>query len=550
MEIESLTLSCSSKHHAAYLSQTISVQRNEIENLHRKLENKAQQLLDSQRINYQLRKVSQLHFKEKADLNSRWQHKFSRLEGRLTESRRINQQLKAKIRELERCLESDTALPVKLDSHNSSLPPALDPPWSKAKRTGSLRRKSGKQIGGIRGHPGFTLRQVSDPNQVIVHRVNVCRHCQHSLIPTESRRVHKRQIFEIEYGGLTVIEHQAEVKLYPFCRQISKGHFPDHIKAPVQYGISVFSRIVYLNQYQLLPVGRTAESMNDLFNCPVSWATVVRAARICSDKLLRAELQIKAAILDSPVIGVDETGIRINGKISWIHVARTEHLTHLAAHSKRGKTAFDEIGIINRFTGILVRDGYLPYQQYDRCRHSLCNAHLLRNLIYVGENEPLQKIWTDSLIRLLLRIKETVEQAKLKSLTALTAHQQHYFFNRYNVILAEAEQIIRGSPKRRDLHLCAHNLYQRFVNHKKEILRFMTDFRVPFDNNGSERDLRMLKLQQKISGCFRSVNGATTFCRIRSYLSSARKHSRSLLMALEQALNGKAVASIVAGAIE
>ena len=296
MQIENVTLACSSKHHDRYLRQTINIQKSEIERLHGKIEHQSQQFLDSQRSNHQLRKASQFHQTEKDNLNRRWQHKLDKFENRLTDVQQINQKLQTKIRELEKCLESDTAPPIKLDSHNSSLPPALDPPWNKPPRTRSLRRQSGKQVGGVAGHPGFTLRQTSEPDQVIVHRVNVCHHCQQSLIPTESRRVHKRQIFEIEHGALSIIEHQAEVKLCPFCRQISKGSFPADLKAPVQYGKSVFSRILYLNQYQLLPIGRTAESMNDLFACPVSWATVNRAARICSDKLLRVELKIKAGL--------------------------------------------------------------------------------------------------------------------------------------------------------------------------------------------------------------------------------------------------------------
>lgn len=280
MQIENLTLAQSPDRHMICLERTVESQRIEIKRLDQVLQNKSRQLLDLQRSNHHLRKASQFHQKEKDNLNRRWQHKIDQIQNRLTDVRQINQQLRAKIRELEKYLESDAALPVKLDSHNSSLPPSLDPPWNKPQRTGSLRRRSGATVGGVAGHPGFTLRQVPEPDQVIVHRVNVCRHCQQSLILTESRRVHKRQIFEIEHGALSIIEHQAEVKLCPFCRQISKGFFPADLKAPVQYGKSVFSRILYLNQYQLLPVGRTAESMNDLFACPVSWATVNRAARI------------------------------------------------------------------------------------------------------------------------------------------------------------------------------------------------------------------------------------------------------------------------------
>ena len=199
---------------------------------------------------------------------------------------------------------------------------------------------------------------------------------------------HKRQIFEIENGILFITEHQAEVKFCPLCQKISKGHFPDNLTAPVQYGASVFSRIVYFNQYQLLPVARTAESMNDLFACPVTLATSQRAAQICSQNLFKFEYRLKASLRQAKIMGVDETGININGENNWVHVARTNNLTHLAFHSKRGKTAIEEIGIINEFSGTLVRDNFRSYQKYEQCQHSLCNAHLLRDLTFVGETYP------------------------------------------------------------------------------------------------------------------------------------------------------------------
>lgn len=434
--------------------------------------------------------------------------------------------------------KSDTASP-KLDSHNSSLPPSLDPPWNKPKRTRSLRTRSGLKVGGQAGHRGSTLLQIADPDSVVNHQVDVCQHCQNSLIPVKSRWYQKRQIFEIENGRLSAIEHRIEIKTCWVCHQTTKGQFPESIKAPVQYGTSVFSRILYLNQYQLLPVARTAESMKDLFHCSVSLSTIQRAAKVCSHKLMRYEYRLKAAVCNSEVVGVDETGIRINGKIAWVHLARTDDLTHLAVHPKRGTTAFDEIGIINRFEGVLVRDGYLPYQKYGQCEHSLCNAHLLRNLTFVAENEPAHKKWTDALAKLLLRIKEAIHSAKSRAEIALTPRQQSFYFGRYVTILMQAERIIRGSPKLKGVHLSAHNLYRRFLMNKKAILKFMTDFRVPFDNNGSERDLRMLKLQQKISGCFRTTAGASVFCRVRSYLSSARKPDHVLLDAIESVLTGQ-----------
>src|SRR5205085_329418 len=157
------------------------------------------------------------------------------------------------------------------------------------------------------------------------------------------------------------------------------------VRAPVQYGEGALSRSVYLHLYQPLPVNRTAEPMRDLFGCALSAATVQRAARLSSGKLSRTELRIKAALRDSPVIGVDETGLRVGGGGGYIRVARTERLTHYAFDMRRGKAAMDETGILPRFTGTLVRDGFSSYMWYGQCRHSLCNAHLLRDLVFVEE---------------------------------------------------------------------------------------------------------------------------------------------------------------------
>lgn len=499
-QIESLTYSPHFSANISHLQSTIANQQAEIQRLSQTIDNKSKELFEI--------------------------HQF-------------NQRLQLKIRELEQVLASDSPS-VRKDSHNSNLPPSLDLPWNKVKRTRSLRTKSGLPIGGQLGHRGFTLQQVNDPDSVILHQVNTCQHCHYSLVQSESIRFNKRQIFEIENGKLTVIEHQAEVKLCPLCRKISKGYFPDNLKAPVQYGTSVFSRIVYLNQYQLLPVNRTAESMNDLFECPVSLATIQRAAKVCSQNLLRFEYRLKAQLRQSDVLGVDETGIRINGENHWVHVARTEDLTHLAFHQKRGKEAIEEIGIINQFQGTLVRDGWFSYNWYQQCQHSLCNVHLLRDLTFIAEVYPINKNWSEAFAKLLIEIKETVELAVSQEKIKLDFSLQADFLNQYDEILFKAESAIRGSPETKN-NPSAPSLHRRLLRNKDLILRFMTDFRVPFDNNGSERDLRMLKLQQKISGCFRSIEGVKVFCRIRSYLSSTRKQGRGLLESIESILKFRKV---------
>lgn len=461
----------------------------------------------------------------------------------LVRAHQLNVQLQSRIRDLEKSLEADHSvtaeLTIKRDSHNSNQPPSLDLPWVKPKRTRSLRKQSGQTVGGQIGHEGTTLRQISVPHHTIVHSIDECRQCGASLASVEPEKFQKRQVFEIENGAPTVTEHRRLRKHCPACGNSAEGQFPAAVKAPVQYGTSVLARVLYLHLYQLLPVARTQEVMRDLFGCDISQASIQRAARLCSAKLIRCEQRIKAAIRESAVIGADETGIRINGNNAWVHVARTERLTHLAPHTNRGKAAFDAIGILNQFKGTLVRDGWFSYKQYGQCRHSLCNAHLLRNLVYIGEAEPPHKEWTDALSKLLIEIKDAVETARNNSQTELETHLRTDFLARYDALTDQAEEAVRGSPSPKAAGLTAHNLLNRFVRSKTQVLTFMTDFGVPFDNNGSERDLRMLKLQQKIAGCFRTTEGVQTFCRVRSYLSSAKKQGRGLLTALESALRGK-----------
>lgn len=309
-QIESLSLSQISSY-TARLQKTVNNQQHETKNLNRTIDNKSKQLIESQQLNHRLQKRS---------------------------------------RELENCLVSDNSSPIKKDSHNSNLPPSLDLPWRKLKRTRSLRTKSGLPVGGQPGHRGSTLQQVSSPDEIISHPVDKCGHCNTSLTEAPVKGFRRRQVFEIRQGRRWIIEHQIEIKCCDHCQNISQSEFPAGVKAPVQYGASVFSRLVYLHLYQLLPVARTAETMKDLFQCPLSMGTVQRAANLCAGKLLRCEQRIKNAILESSVIGADETGVRINGGQAYVHVARTETLTHFGFHPKRGRAAFEAIGIINRFT--------------------------------------------------------------------------------------------------------------------------------------------------------------------------------------------------------
>ncbi|MDQ3258142.1 MAG: IS66 family transposase [Acidobacteriota bacterium] len=323
----------------------------------------------------------------------------------------------------------------------------------------------------------------------------------------------------------------------------------------MQYGPRVRAVATYLHKYQLLPFARTSEAMRDLFACTISPGTIHTTRHQCASKLVGTEEQIKQAIQHAAVIGADETGLRVAGRSEWIHVARTDQLTHYGYDARRSKAAVDAIGILPKFTGVCVRDGWFIYDEYRQATHALCNVHLLRELVYVEEVCAEQQQWTRPLAKLLLDIKAAVAQAKERGDTKLSDAQLATYSARYDRIVKRAARLNpppkedKPDPlskrfkvvkiKRRDP---ASPLIRRLQTKRDQILRFMTDFRVPFDNNGSERDIRMTKLQQKISGCFRTPEGAQAFCRIRSYLSTARKQGHSPLAALEQAFVNKPLA--------
>jgi transposase len=473
------------------------------------------------------------------------------LSQQLLTERQLHHQLLRRVRELEGEIERTGQPRIERNSHNSNLPPSLDPPWKKVQRTKSLRHKSGRSAGGQFGHRGVTLHQVAQPDDIITHTPDLCTSCGAPLHHLKPEAMTRRQVFDISEGRVKVTEHRAETRCCAICRATIKAKFPAGVRAPVQYGPGVLSRSTYLHLYQLLPVNRTAETIRDLFQCSLSVATIQRAARICSGKLVNTEQRIKLAIRDSQVIGVDETGLRVAARGGHVHVARTDELTHYAYDERRGKAAMDEIGILPQFTGTLVRDGYLSYSRFEQCRHSLCNVHLLRDLVFIKEVEPGQKLWTEPLARLLLKMKDAVTQAKTDAQVGLSEQVKNEFLRRYDKLVKKAGRLNPPLPKTKVeadstkpepvQQPSPRRLINRLQRRRAEALRFISDLSVPFDNNGSERDLRMVKLQQKISGCFRTPDGARTFCRVRSYLSTARKQGHSLLSSLERVFNGKPI---------
>lgn len=423
------------------------------------------------------------------------------------------------------------------DSHNSSKPPSSDGP---ARLPRSLRGTSGKKPGGQPGHRGAHLRLVDTPDHIVVRRPLVCPECAASLVDEGVDGVERRQVVEAPPVRATVTEYQGLRVRCPHCQTAVTGAFPAAVSAPVQYGPRLRALTVYLTHQQLLPYGRTRAVLHDLLGCAVSQGLVAAAATEAAERLAPVEGLIADALRAGSLLHNDETGLAVRGKRWWLHTASTARLTHYGVHPKRGTVATDAIGILPRFRGTSVHDGWAPYRRYT-CRHALCNAHHLRELAWVEEQDG--QGWAGQMTVLLRQIKQTVDAARGQGRTALSARARHQFRRRYARLLAEGLAANppppeTGPPRRgRHKQSKAKNLLDR-LQRADEVLAFMEDFAIPFDNNQAEQDVRMVKVQQKVSGTFRSEAGAQTFARLRGYLSTLRKQGLPALSALESVFHG------------
>ena len=428
---------------------------------------------------------------------------------------------------------------LKLNSRNSSKPPSSDgfrkPPVK--------RKKTGKPPGGQKGHKGHTLLMVEDPDWEITYPVTECCSCGRSLKRVKPAGHERRQVFDLPPIRADVTEHRCERKICPACGCENKAAFPEDVTQPVQYGPRIKAAAVYLNQYQLIPYERTGEALSDLFGCDISEGTLVNWTSAASEILRPVEDEIKCLLTRCPVGNFDETGMGVEGKGVWLHVSSNESLTHYGVHPKRGREAIDDIGILPNFCGTAVHDRWSPYFTYP-CGHALCNAHILRDLTFLEEEEGEK--WAGRMKKLLGNANAAVNERKANGLGSLSRSRKKKFEKSYKRIIAQGFAAnplpdIRGQPKKRGRRkkTKARNLLECLRDRQSEALKFMNDFSVPFDNNLAERDLRMAKLKQKISGTFRSWDGAHDFCRIRSYISTARKNSVPVIGAIADAFEGK-----------
>lgn len=425
------------------------------------------------------------------------------------------------------------------DSHNSHLPPSSDRFVRKAK---SLRQRSEKKSGGQAGHPGSSLPFSSAPDEIIELQVEQCEVCQQDLHAVAACGRERRQVVDLPSPRVVVQEYRAEQKRCPHCQQITIAPFPAGVQAPVQYGPHVGATTVYLVQQQLLPLARTCEVMRDLLGVQMSEGTVSDLIQRCAGELANVEQQITEALKETEIIHQDETGLYVAGKRHWMHVTCTPTLTHYHVDVSRGQRALEAIGILAHFTGISIHDGWGSYFLYGG-EHAACLVHVLRDLVFLAE-QGVQ--WAAALKTLLLDMKKATEQAREQGKRWLDPLEVVDWEAQFLRLLDEGDQAhprATAPPGQRGRckHSEARNLLDRLRKQQKAVLTFLEDLRVDFDNNLAERDLRMVKVQQKVSGCFRSIAGAQAFARIRGYLSTLRKQDVPLLAALEATLHGRPV---------
>ena len=439
--------------------------------------------------------------------------------------------LQARVKELEMQLAKN--------SHNSNKPPSSD---GLKKHTKSLRQKSERKVGGQKGHKGQTLKQVANPDRVVASSVENCSTCGQSLKETKVHAYEKRQVFDLPPIALEVTEYQAEIKTCPHCQSTNKASFPKEVGQAVQYGsrIKVRLRRIYLMNQHLLPYERTSEIIADFYGHEISVGTLYNINDACFEALERPVENIKEQIIASQVVHFDETGLRVEKRTQWLHSASTAELTFYMFHQRRGSEAMDKANILPQFTGTAIHDHWKPYLKY-LCRHGLCNSHHLRELIFIYEQ--CEQNWAKKMIDLMLEIKQTVEQAKMRGEKDLDKGQIESFEHDYDGIIAQGLKMNpdRDPQRRKKKRSKAQNLLHRLKEHREATLAFMYDFCVPFDNNLAERDIRMVKVQQKISGCFRKQRGAAIFCRIRSYISTMKKQGHNILNSLQMSLDNKPI---------
>ncbi|MGH2840355.1 MAG: IS66 family transposase [Solirubrobacteraceae bacterium] len=455
---------------------------------------------------------------------------------------------RASYAQLESLVASQAAVIVRLEaelaglrarlssnSRNSSRPPSSDglskPPADPKKR--SLRRSSGRKQGGQQGHQGARLERAAAPDERVEHPPERCEGCDGDLADAEQLGGESRQVFDLPHGALLrVVEHVAQQRRCE-CGHVTAGAFPAGVGAPTQYGPGIRALGVYLHAFQHLPYDRAAQALADIAGASVSTGTLTAWVTAAAEGLCDFDERLRELLVAAPVAHFDETGARIAGRLGWVHSASTETLTRYTAHARRGSEAIDAAGILPAFAGVAVHDGWAPYRNYPGCDHGLCNIHHLRELQAATE---AGHTWPVAMSCLLLDTKDAVERAAIAGAERLGRDALGELAASFAEIVAMGHEEHPAAAGRRTK---AHNLLLRLERYEPDVLRFAYDLRVPFGNNQAEQDIRMVKLQQKISGCWRTTQGAERFMAVRSYISTARKNGLEALNVLGQLAAGR-----------
>ena len=452
-------------------------------------------------------------------------------------------ELNATVKELTQTIK-ELKEQLNKNSNNSSKPPSSDglkkPPVNKDR---SLRQKSGKKRGAQNGHDGVNLSVIAEPDHVEHHMHSDCKSC-----PYHDRCLEKACVRETRHEidaevSVNITAHElVVVGSCPLHGGERAGDFPSNIKATVQYGKNLQAMVVAFNTVGAVSINRTHEILGSVFNIPLSTGTIKNMVTRCADSLAPTYEKIRQAMVNLGLVHCDETGTRIDGKTWWGHNASDRDFTFLSVDRKRGRIGMDAAGILPDFHGIIVHDCWGSYWKYQDALHAVCCAHLLRELTGVEENHPEQK-WATRFKELLIAMKKVKDKALAAGKDEVSYYHLHKFDKQYDEILKTAYEENplpeptakkRGRQKRSKVL----NLICRLENYKASVCLFIRNLCVPFDNNQAERDLRMIKVKTKVSGCFRSEEGAQEYLTIMSYIGTAHKHGINAFTAIREALNG------------
>jgi transposase len=440
------------------------------------------------------------------------------------------EQLEKRVHELERQLGQN--------SNNSSKPPSSDG----LSKPNNLRQSGGKK-GAPKGHQGHTLRFSSTPDEIVYHRLTSCMHCSTSLTDQENVTYEQRQVFDLPAPTIRVTEHRAAKICCSACGIEQRASFPTHVNAPTQYGDGVAAWTAYLHAYQMLPLERISQLFEDLTGLRPSEATLLSMLGRMYQQMEQPEQQIRKALFHKPLVHADETGFRVGEKTTWMHTVSSADWTWLGVHAKRGSQAMDELGLLPFYLGDVVHDCWSSYfKAYYHFGHVLCNAHLLRECKGISEHDGHD--WSKRMVELLQEGWQLARTSRLEQIP-ISEEIIRAISDHYDLILEEGKQewrspsSLESGQRGRKSKSKAANLGERLTLHKASILRFLWDAQIPFDNNQAERDLRMVKVKQKVSGSFRTFSGAVHFARIRSVISTLIKQQKDVLSSLISACNGR-----------